>query len=294
MKERVDFEKLLYTDENEIAILINDIEFCVDRIVMFPGFRPHQLERTVKLCMRHCQNIDFRYKLLEKSKNCPVLIYLLYKRGVFVFEEIEPFLKNIYTLVFCFYFRKEIADFDSFIRNKVKPNGIESFIMNPSEIDQMIEYGFLPSSIEYSLKYDDIDSLREIGNINQNGAIWSPFEWSFRPDHLDLLSFSGFFGSVKCFKHLIMNGLEINENVFSMVACSGCFDLFHFCQSSRLPSMDSVCKASEYCHLALLSFMIECGSDINGKDNRDKNLFLEILPFIQLLRKVIFVLLNIL
>jgi len=267
MEEKISFERFLFGDENEI--IIDDMEFCVDRIVMFPKIRPHQLENAVRISAEYCKLADFRRKLLEKSTECPVLIYQLYKRGVFVFEEIKTFLKNRNTFLLSYYFRKEIKDFESFIESKDKPYDFKkSFFENENDIDQLIEYGFMQSSIEYCLKYDVIDDLALWNNLNQTVS-WSPFEWSFKPEYLDLLSFAGFFGSIKCFKHLIMKGFEINENVLSMVVCSGCFDLFHLCQGHQLGTPNLVCKASEFFNLPLLVFMIENGGDIIGKDENE-------------------------
>jgi len=267
MEDKISFEEFLFGDGYEI--FINDIEFCVDRIVMLPKIRPHQLDKGVKLSVEYCKSFDFQRKLLEKSNECQVLIYQLYKKDVFVFEEIEPFLRIGDSFLLCYYFRKEIENFESFIRSRAKPIGFnESFFKNENDIDKLIEFGFLPSSIEYCLKYDVIDDILNIDNLNQK-AKWSPFEWSIKPEYLDLLSFSGFFGSIKCFKHLLMKGFEINENVLSMVVCGGCFDLFHLCQVRQFLIPDLVCKASEFFHLDLLVFMIENGADIKakGKDN---------------------------
>jgi len=261
MEEKISFERFLFGEGNEIRI--NDIEFCVDRIIELPKIRPHQLEKAVRLSTEYCKLADFRQKLLEKSNKCPVLLYQLYKRGVFEFKEIEPFLRKGNTFLLSYYFRKEIEDFYSFIKKKFKPYGIdESFFENETDIDQLIEYGFHPSSIEYCLKYD----LINIDNLNQK-AKWSPFEWSNKPQYLDLLSFAGFFGSIKCFRHLLMKGLEINENVLSMVVCSGCLDLFHICQGQDFLTPNLVCTVSVFFHLPLLDFMIENGADINAKGN---------------------------
>jgi len=187
-----------------------------------------------------------------------------------VFEEIEHILKNRDTFLLGWYFRKEIKDFESFIENKcINDDFDESFFENENDIDQLIVYGFLQSSIEYCLKYDVIDDLLSIDNLKPE-ANWSPFEWSSKPEYLDLLSFSGFFGSIKCFKHLLMKGLEINENVFSMVVSSGCIDLFHLCQGRQFVTPNLVCKASEFFYLPLLVFMIENGT---GIDTEDKNGF---------------------
>jgi len=263
MDEKILFEDFLFGSGNEIVI--DDMEFCVNRIVMLPKIRPHQLEKAVRLSIDYCKLSDFQRKLLEKSNKCPVLIYQMYKRGVLVFEEIEPFLKNRDTFLLCYYFRKEIKNFDSFIKSKSKPDNFKkSFFENENDIDQLIEYGFLQSSIEYCLKYEVIDDLAVFDNLNQKPS-WSPFEWSFIPQYFDLLSFAGFFGSIKCFKHLLMKGFEINANVLSMVVCGGCFNLFHLCQGPQFVTPNLVRKASEFFHLPLIVFMIENGADINAK-----------------------------
>jgi len=290
MEEKISFERFLFGDGNEI--LIDDIEFFADRIVMLPKIRPHQLEKAVRLSVEYCKSANLRQKLLEKSNICPVLIYQLYKRGVLVFGEIEPFLSNSNTFLFCYYFRKEINDFENFINKKNKPDYFDEFIKNSSNIDQLIEYGFHPSSIEYCLKYDSIEDLIVFDNLHKE-AIWSPFEWSYRPEFLDLLSFAGFFGSIKCFKHLLLNEFEINDNVSSMVVCSGCFDLFHLCQGQKFVAQKHVCKASEFFHQSLLVFLIENGADINAKENDFEILKLTRHFFIWLLGMVILVLLNI-
>jgi len=291
MEEKVSFEDFLFGEGNEI--IIDDMEFCVDRIVMLTKIRPHQLEKAVRLSIEYCKLSDFWRKLLEKSNECPVLIYQLYKRGILLFGEIKTFLIGRGSFLLCYYFRKEIENFMIFIENKRKPFGIDdSFFENENDNDQMIEYGFLPSSIEYILKYDVIDDLSVFGNLNQE-ARWSIFEWSYKPKYFDLLSFAGFFGSIKCFKHLLMNRLLINENVLSMVVCGGCFDLFHLCHGQHFLTPNLVCQASEFFRMHLLVFMKENGSDINAKDTSVEFLYSMRLLFILLLIMVILVLLNI-
>jgi len=278
MEEKVSFEEYLFGEGKEI--IINDIEFCVDRIIELPKIRPHQLEKAVRISIEYCKLPAFRQKLLENPNKCPVMVYQLYKRGVLVFGEIKPFLSNKDSFMLCYYFRKEIKDFESFIKSKSKPHYVDvSFLENENDIDKLIEYGYLQSSIEYCLKYDVIDDLVGFDKLNHE-ARWSPFEWSVRPEYLDLLSFAGFFCSIKCFKHLLMKGFEINAKALSMVVCGGCFDLFHLCQSQGFLTPNHVCKASEFFHLPLLVFMIENGSDINSKNSYIEFLYLIGLLFI--------------
>ena len=264
MEEKIAFDNFLFGDGNEIVI--NDIEYCVDRIIKFPKVRPHQLEKAVSLSVEYCKIADFKRKLFIKSNQCPVLIYKLYKRGVFELGEIKQYLVNREAFLLCFYFRKEIDDFEKFIKNKRKPHELAKFhFENSNDIDQQIEYGFIPSSIEYCLKYDVIDDIVSFNNFDQK-AKWSPFEWSNEPNYLDLFSFCGFFGSIKCFKHLLMKECRINDHVLSNVVCSGCLDLFHLCKVPNFYTFECICKTSEYCHISLLVFMRENGANLDAKD----------------------------
>jgi len=280
MEKNILLEKILFGDGNDF--FVDDMEFFVDRIVILPQIRPHQLEKAVKLSIEYCKLDDFRRKLLDKCNQIPVLIYQLFKRGIFLFEEIEPFLGHRNAFMMNYYFHKEINDFENFMRGKEKPYEIDrSFLENQNNIDMLIEYGFLPSSIEYCLKYDVIDDFI-VFNLVNNTIKWSPFEWSVKPQYLDILSFSGFFGSIKCFKHLLLKGFQINENVLSMAVCSGCLDLYHLCQRQSV-SPKQACKASEFLQLPLLVFMMENGADMNLKSEYVEFLYLMRLLFMVLL-----------
>ena len=132
MDEMVALEHYLY--EDEIGVSINDMEFCVDRIVVLPKIRPHKLEKAVEYSVQMCQNPDFRRKILEKFKECHVLIYHLHKRNVFWFEEIEPFLKPHNNDLYSCYFWKEIETFKKSFNNLTRSYEIDKAFFN-NEID---------------------------------------------------------------------------------------------------------------------------------------------------------------
>ena len=96
MEEKISFENFFYEIEQEITINYQD--FCIDRIIMLPKIRPHELEKAVRLSAKYYQNSMFHRMLLQKSNDCPVLIYRLHKQGVFVFEEIKPYLYSMRRL----------------------------------------------------------------------------------------------------------------------------------------------------------------------------------------------------
>jgi len=60
---------------------------------------------------------------------------------------------------------------------------------NENDKNQCIECGFQTSSIENILKYDVIYDLIVSFYLFYE-VKWSHFEWSYEPDHLDLLCFA--------------------------------------------------------------------------------------------------------
>jgi len=269
MEQKIEFEKSLYGDEVGTNYEVFDAEFFVDRIIAFPAFRPLQLDRVVSLCVEYCKNADFRRKLLDCSLKCPILIYKLYKEGVFVFDEIEAHMESSESFLFCYYYRKEIKDFESFILDKSKPKDFDESFINDENVDQYLDYGFVPSTIEYCLKYDDIEVFRNLNSLNQE-AKWSPFEWSRKPDYFDLLSFSGFFGSLKCFRHLLLNEHVINAKVISSVVCSGSIDLFNLFTEKNMFTSENICKSSEFFQLSILAFFHENPVNIELKGDNNE------------------------
>jgi len=273
MDEMLAFENYLYGDNLTIfGNKIQDNEFLVDRIVLLPSFRPFSVEKVVKISFEYSFDLDFHRMLLERSFECPILNYRLYQSGFFNFEEIEPILMRKESSILFYYYRKEINDFNIVIKNKRNPQYFEeNMIEDENKICLLIKFGFIPSSIEYCLKYDDILAFRPLFEPKMHNARWSPFEWSRKPVSLDVLSFSGFFGSIQCFKYLISNGYEINDTVRSMVVCSGCFDLIHISIDNKRDGISLMCMASEFCHLFVLKYLVENGGDINLKNKSKIN-----------------------
>jgi len=261
---------VIYGDHSVLKkVDVVDVDFWVEQLIKLPSFRPFKLYQIVNLIKSYCNNFEFKEKLILKSIiECPVVIYRLYKLNVIKFHEIEPHLNQEKAFIACFYFQKHIEEFDSIIRLKSKKNQyIASLISTNDPIDLMIEYGFAPSTIEYCLKYDDIGTFQnlftDLKSYKLQETKWSPFEWSRMPPSNNLLQFSSLFGSIKCFKMLLLNGFIINDDVLRCSACSGNFDLIHLClESSNNPSV-IIASASEFYHMKILRFLIEKGGDIN-------------------------------
>jgi len=264
------FENNLYGDEFcEDVVEITDVEFWVDRLVQLPLFRPFCLEKATCLCCHYCSIDDFRVQFIEKSISVsPVLLYRVFYNGIIPFSEIFPFIMQKGCLYGVYYFRKLLPDFDAILDSKRHENDDDLFSGNESDLELMIEYGFVPNTMEYILKYDDIESLlsMDIQNRINEKAKWSPFEWSKKPNYLDFLAVSGYFGSIQCFKQLMLNGFIINHEVMSNVVCGGNSCLFHICFSETMNCSHLSLYASEYLRISLLQFLFEKNIDINAKN----------------------------
>jgi len=267
MEALIDLESFLYGDEVEAINEIVDVDFWVDRLITLPHLRPDKLDQAVRLCLSFCENQNFKNKVLKKMNKCPVLIYRLFQRGVLLFEEIEPYLTIEKSYILHVYFRKFIKDFGNIIYKMDKPNDFDEDLLEQDEkVDLLIQFGFLPSSLEYCLKYDDLGVFNDLDNKNEINVKWSPFEWARKPESLDILSFAVYFGSIKCFKHLIMKGYKIDDNARSLSVCCGSFDIFHICNEKPNYFPALLCKASEYYRMSLIAFLLENGVEINTMD----------------------------
>jgi len=285
------FEESLYGENPCFEMRdIVDVDFWVNRIVTLPSLRPFLLDETVSLCEKYCNIPLFREEFTKNSVyDCPVLVHRLFKRGVLSFQEIEAFFCQKYLFLIYYYFRNEIKDFPSFIKHYQVPIYIEeTFLKLEDEFDLMMEYGFSPSSIEYCLKYDDVSSLHKflISAKHEEELRWSPFEWSNKPSSLDYLSFSGYFGSVSCFKQLLLNGYSISDSVRSNVVCGGNTDLFHICFAEISNLNRFLFDATKYCRLPFIGFLEEKGCDLNSRIE-DTKLFVMEKPFYIMLQYIL-------
>jgi len=273
MNKIVEFEKLLF-GEGIFTRYDDDIDFWIDKLVILPSIRPFLLDELVIRCSEYCSDSFFCNKLLKKSiKDCPALVYRLYKRNIIKFEDILPFLRDDSIYVGCYYYETEIDDLEGFLFNKSIPNEYDySFYKTIQNSDEAKQYGFSSHSMEFCLKYDDLEHFREYYDQETSFLNWSCFEWSQKPRYFDLLSFSGYFGSLNCFRFLLMKGYEINMNVSSSVACSGNAELFQLCSQKTIDFSSSLCNASDFCNLLYITFILENGGDINEK-NEDMLLY---------------------
>lgn len=279
----IQFELSLYDDQETLQhFQIIDYDFWVDRIVTLPSYRPLMLKKAVDYASMYCKSSVFKEKLLKiSSRLCPVLLHRLFHRGVLSIDEIIPWMRGEKSFILGYYFRSQIKDFKNYImRQQGKSQYRRSDFQNEKAVDDMIEYGFVQQSIEYILKYDCVEDLHDYLSINtdpnRNNWSWSPFEWCRYPNnnvHSDLLTFSGIFGSAKCFRVLLINGYPINDSVRDAAYRGGNNEIIHHINHMFELSPHLINLAAEYSFLQLIKFLNEKREIFDNDNSEMKGLF---------------------
>jgi len=267
----ISFEKMIYSDNSKFeSITIFNVDFLTDLLVNYPKYRPFQLSNVVRMCKELCDDPIFRKELFMKCfLESPVILYRLFNEGVFSISEILSELEQTPYCLVCYYFKNFVDNFEELIEYKIKECDL-ALLNNEDDIPELLEFGFLHSTIEHCLKYDDNDfllkSMESPNFLEIDEASWSPFEWALKPECLNYLAFAGYFGSLKCFKSLLMNGFPIDKLVLESVICSGSEELFHMCLSPDIELSGLLFNAVQFCHFSIVEFLLERNVDINEQD----------------------------
>ena len=330
-KEQLVVEKMLYGDSPGFEYIeIQKKDFLVNIFGLYPKLRPHHLENFVLFCSNYLQDEYFRKIVLKKVFIvCPTLIQRLYRIKSFTNDEIRESLEYHKKKFLWLFFKNDIevdetgfSDrddqyshqycYDQYSQEYCDGQYSQEYCdgqysqehcdgqysqehWNETELESLIQFGFHKSSIEFCLKNDlseEIESLI-MNNIDKRECKWSPFEWSEKPESLDFLSFSGFFGSLKCFRVLLLSGFVINDFVVRNVVCSGSREFFNLVSDLHLERVSCLHESSRFVHLSFVEYLVNQKADINANDNYVEFLYLIRLLFILLLKMVILVLLNI-
>ena len=265
-KEQIAFENMIYNDNPLFEYRdISNKDFLVSLVGLYPKLRPHYINEFVKLVSCYLNEDSFRKDVIEKAFiACPTIFQRLYKMNVFSQDEIVYYL-NIHKKKFlCLFFKDDFEiDMNEFIEDQ-DYNQYKCDL----ELNKLVYFGFYPSSLEYYLKYDDIEGLKNLADHKERGNIckWSPFEWSMKPKNFDFLSFCGFFGSIKCFKYLLLLGYVFHESCISCLICGGSLELL---MNDFLPltnNLDLLHISSAFNRFSHIVLLIEQGNDINYRN----------------------------
>jgi len=261
-------QNMIFDDSINIKkIDIPCLRYIADSIILGFRLRPFSNERIIQICSKYCDSDEFREILIKKSIwNCPALLRKLFIQNCLPISEIVSGLKKDPDYISCLFFYKDIPDFLSFVSD-FGPS-VCPYLSNRTRLDELIEYGFEVGSIGYVLKFDVVESLHDLlDNIDltTQKIEWSPFETTMQPFTLFYISFAAHFGSLKCFRLLLLNN-NVQDGYFLAESIhGGCYEIFHYCYSFNNDYIHSFDCSVEYFRKDIIEWL----QQFNDFDNHD-------------------------
>jgi len=268
MRELVMLQDTLYGDcSSWKKVPISKHTDLVPTILHLVTIRPFLLDKIADFCLEYNDGTEFwdsfKDLLIEDGFNEHIaLIHRLFEKEAYSSDEILQHLKDHQDTFKCLYFLDLIDDFEELTNEYEEIHGefgSEYYISNRELLNNLIRYGFDPSTLAYTLKYDVIENLEEqirsLDSKSSKTIEWSDFDWANIPDSLGLLSFCAFFGSTKCFMSLLSKGFQIDLGTIKNATCSGKMELIELCKNSSIEYSSCISDASNYCHSQILDWL---------------------------------------
>ena len=276
--EQIAYENMVFEDVL-LNVVINEtrIKWISDIIINAISLKPFRLEYFVQLCRDFCISKEFKdYFLPFAAQFKPVIVHRLFEFGVYNINDVIEQLNSFQNYFLALYFIPFIPNLEQLTESYVIP--CLAHYPGLPELPELVQYGFARSSIEYYMKYDDIDNfvvLYSHSRFNSSATTtWSLFEWANRPKSDDFLSFSAHFGSIKVFKFLLMQGFQIDYITAQHSVKGGSLEILRLCFDYIQDSSIFMLTATECNNLEILSFLLENGAKLDFCDTRFKLLYI--------------------
>ncbi|EAY01351.1 hypothetical protein TVAG_339790 [Trichomonas vaginalis G3] len=232
-----------YSRTKNVILDSNDLtEFSSNEIIRFSSMRPKQEELYAQL-----------YTDILRDKSMNAIFIKSIKTNYTSFSRRIVDLSGILLsamdfkgdkqnqLAFADLIPNYYADSDDSVQKVTKQWVYEAYILN---------------SVGHILRYDNIDQLREIHgstfDVNQripNGE----FE-CYKYPTMPLISVAARYGSIKCFKFLLMNKALMDEETASMAVSSGNWEIVKICEQSKL-SFEDASSATTFHRYELIKWL---------------------------------------
>ena len=128
----------------------------------------------------------------------------------------------------------------------------------------LIQEGVNPSNLAKAIRNDDIEKLQEISsqaNFDFNQIIEpSLYEWcSFiNKENVSLIDSAAFFGTIKCFRFLLLNCSNV-KTTFKYAVAGGNHEIIHLCKQNQTTFEGSYEASIEY-HIVMTLWKQNCWS----------------------------------
>jgi len=243
---------------------IYDIVFCPIQAEIFKQKIPHIifLKTMMKYGVAKMEDIVQRIKMYPKTHKAQILCFFcyfaqdIYEYSVMNFlsmkEEVLGYRYQIETL-------KRISNnFDEYEAN--------NFLL----LNELLEYGWPKYTVEWAIKYDDMDLLHNLYlnpcfSVNKT-ITESPFaHYPLITRSTTLIQFAAYFNSVDCFKFLLINKANIRHTQDYAVA-GGNLDIVHICDNQCLSFDTSVEFSIHYRRFDIFLWLL------NQKSNTEQSM----------------------
>jgi len=240
--------------------------------------KPGSLKYIVRLCKSISKYDQFGkdfWKQLYDSYWSGRLIRVLYSEGCFTIEEIlEMVVSTREYWQFLCYFIDVIPEIELRISNSYVHSMLSQYIQtykadNWKIYREMIEYGFPKDSIFYLIRYDRYDDLPKYlstPNFDINQKIeYSPFQIISRIQIDSLLAFAAAWGSINCFKIILLNGGSVTSNVAICAFFGGNIEIIRLIEPDYYGNGECLSKCISSGHYEIANWFLEQNSDFSSQ-----------------------------
>lgn len=277
-----------YTTEEELTRLAGYLD-------LWSTIRPLNQPFYADLAALIVKNVDdsFKFALLEKTRFS--FLRLLFNAGVFSLDEIRR--KCAAEPNQSFFFVPELGITNAAIQfnDILEDEEILEHLMKDdwAMYRDLVEYGYFTSTLEYAIKFDNLDLLREIWkgddyytSMEVDENCWEKGDWP----PCNPLSLAARFGSINCFRNMIERGSKPDENICENAIIGGNkeiietvahlggdfveglkaaaqyhrFDVFDWILAAYNPEMVDICLPASYANWLVFLFCAANGSDIRS------------------------------
>ena len=226
--------------------------YIIKTCIKVQNIRPFN-KKSISIFLKNLFNLNFFNKellnfLLKKSLNlCPLITYNLFKMNVFDIKEILNEIEFNKLKFASFFFIEYFENFNIFFQKYYSYDETERLILpiNPDNkkidlINQYINFGWPLNSIEYSIKFDELENflnLLNVLNINPNNYkfVHHKFDGIFAiKEGKSLIDLCSHYGSLKCFKYLFLS-YNLNKNLVSVII-GGNFEIINLLKDEIKPN----------------------------------------------------------
>jgi len=264
-------DSLQLLESHSISEVVNRLENLIpekhyqtlaNEICYIPAIRPFLIDKICDFCIELSPKLGNDFKKCMKISlqfHCIPLMFRLMNKGYFTIDEIASDLiksGSIRILVFVPAFETSGIDASFQIHNDYS-----HLKLNDNKcIKEVSEYGWEKESIGWMIKYDDEDMLLQKSSSPsfnwKEKIVWSPFEWSFQPFSKQILAVAAHFGSLKCFKQILLHIDQISQPIFLSSISGGNNEIIHICSSSINDSFGIYSASLQYRRYELFDWLI--------------------------------------